>query len=55
MERTVPIGLLQMSCSDDLEANLSLVAEARDLLAHFFRDRRADSYGGLTQRYLTPR
>jgi N-carbamoylputrescine amidase len=32
--------------------DLSLIDEARDLLAHFFRDRRIDSYGGLTQRYL---
>lgn len=34
--------------------DLSLVDEARDMLAHFFRDRRPDSYGGLTQRYLNP-
>jgi N-carbamoylputrescine amidase len=32
--------------------DLSLIDEARDLLAHFFRDRRIDSYGGLTQRFL---
>jgi N-carbamoylputrescine amidase len=32
--------------------DLSQIDEARDLLAHFYRDRRIDSYGGLTQRYL---
>jgi N-carbamoylputrescine amidase len=32
--------------------NLSQIDEARNLLAHFYRDRRIDSYGGLTQRYL---
>jgi N-carbamoylputrescine amidase len=32
--------------------DLSRIEEARDLLAHFFRDRRIDSYQGLMQRYL---
>jgi N-carbamoylputrescine amidase len=32
--------------------DLGLIDEARDLLAHFYRDRRIDSYGGLTRRYL---
>jgi N-carbamoylputrescine amidase len=32
--------------------DLSLIEEARDQLAHFFRDRRIDSYDGLTLRYL---
>jgi N-carbamoylputrescine amidase len=32
--------------------DLSIIDEARDLLAHFYRDRRIESYGELTQRYL---
>jgi N-carbamoylputrescine amidase len=36
------------------EVDLSLVEEARDSLAHFFRDRRVDSYSNLTRRYLNP-
>lgn len=32
--------------------DLSLIEATRRSLAHFFRDRRIDSYGGLTKRYL---
>lgn len=35
-------------CTIDLER----IERARNLLAHFYRDRRVDSYEGLTQRYL---
>lgn len=34
--------------------DLDRIERARDLLAHFFRDRRVDSYQNLTQRYLKP-
>jgi N-carbamoylputrescine amidase len=34
------------------ELDLSLIEDTRRSLAHFFRDRRIDSYGGLTKRYL---
>lgn len=48
--------LKQASAQDEevlvCPVDLSQVDEARNLLAHFFRDRRIDSYGGLTQRYL---
>jgi hypothetical protein len=32
--------------------DLAQIDEARAQLAHFFRDRRIDSYQGLLQRYL---
>lgn len=32
--------------------DLSLIHGTRDALAHSFRDRRNDSYGGLAERYL---
>lgn len=34
------------------EIDLSFVDEVRDLLAQFFRDRRIDSYGDLTKRFI---
>lgn len=56
-----PYGTLVVKASEqDEEAlvcpvDLSRIDEARDLLAHFFRDRRVDSYQGLMQRYLDAR
>ncbi len=53
-----PYGTLLAKAADGREevlvcpVDLSLIDEARDLLAHFFRDRRIDSYGGLTRRFL---
>ncbi len=35
MERTVPIGLLQMSCSDELEADLDKALPARQSRPRF--------------------
>jgi N-carbamoylputrescine amidase len=56
-----PYGTLVVKASEQNEealvcpVDLSRIDEARDLLAHFFRDRRVDSYQGLMQRYLDAR
>ncbi len=53
-----PYGRVVKQASDDEEEilvhpiDLSFVEETRDLLAHFYRDRRIDTYGDLTQRFL---
>jgi N-carbamoylputrescine amidase len=53
-----PLGQVEAQASADAEeilvhdVDLALLDEVRDELAHFFRDRRVDSYGGLTQRFL---
>jgi N-carbamoylputrescine amidase len=53
-----PYGRVVKQASDDDEEilvhpiDLSFVEEARDLLAHFYRDRRIDSYSDLTKRFL---
>jgi N-carbamoylputrescine amidase len=53
-----PYGRLVASASAEEEqvlvcsVDLGRIERARDLLAHFFRDRRIDSYQNLTQRYL---
>jgi N-carbamoylputrescine amidase len=53
-----PYGSLVVTASEQDEevlvcpVDLSCIDEARDKLAHFFRDRRIDSYKGLLQRHL---
>lgn len=53
-----PFGQIGARASADAEeilfhdVNMALLDEVRDELAHFFRDRRIDSYSGLTQRFL---
>jgi N-carbamoylputrescine amidase len=53
-----PYGALVVTASEEDEevlvcaVDLSCINEARDKLAHFFRDRRIDGYQGLLQRYL---
>ena len=53
-----PLGQIMKQASKDQEelltfpVNLSLVDQTRDTLAHFFRDRRVDSFEGLTARFL---
>ena len=53
-----PYGRVVKQASDHDEEilvhpiDLSFIEEVRDLLAHFYRDRRIDSYGDLTQRFL---
>lgn len=54
-----PYGRVVARAPDDREkvlvcpVDLGLFEEARNQLALFFRDRRIDSYGGLTERFLT--
>ena len=54
-----PYGELVAEASKDREEilqaaiDLDVIEEARNTLAHFFRDRRIDSYQGLLKRYLT--
>jgi N-carbamoylputrescine amidase len=53
-----PYGKVLMEASEDHEeilvcqVDLSYIDEVRNTLSHFFRDRRIDSYDGLTKRYL---
>jgi N-carbamoylputrescine amidase len=53
-----PYGKMLKEASEDREENLvcsidlSYIDEVRNILSHFFRDRRIDSYGGITKRYL---
>ena len=53
-----PYGTVLASASEDEDEvlvytlDLAQIEEARDHLAHFYRDRRIDSYGNLTERYL---
>jgi N-carbamoylputrescine amidase len=55
-----PYGRVVRSASDSQEEvlvypiDLSMIDQARDQLAHFYRDRRIDSYGGLLERFLGP-
>jgi N-carbamoylputrescine amidase len=53
-----PYGTVLTCASEDEDEvlvytlDLAQIEEARDHLAHFYRDRRIDSYGNLTKRYL---
>lgn len=53
-----PFGKILKQASEDQEeiltctVDLSAIEETRNRLSHFFRDRRIDSYDGLTKRYL---
>lgn len=53
-----PYGTVLACASEDEDEvlvytlDLAQIEEARDHLAHFYRDRRIDSYGNLTERYL---
>ncbi len=53
-----PYGQIEIQAAEDEEAlllydvDLAMLEESRDELAHFFRDRRIDSYSPITERFL---